>query len=216
MVWTSPFQDFWAYQKLWGHSYLTYLYLRPGLIRFHSQQFQLFSYYPVHFVSHFIYGHESRPQHICHVFTYIHAHAQQLTLHNGCGVYCIWARGVCAVESSSSCLCIYSYAYLHMIIVSIWASWPWCDVPGNGSYRDLCLLDWHLSHYQWQMYEVCSLSHSDYAVHATSHMTVSVVCWSICLLLHYGKVLLTASMKLFPKVCLSLTLSCDAWCGCIG
>ena len=35
-------------------------------------------YYPVHFVSHFIYGHESRPQHIYHVFTitYIHVHAQ--------------------------------------------------------------------------------------------------------------------------------------------
>ena len=27
IVWTSPFKDFWAYQKLWGHSYLTYLYL---------------------------------------------------------------------------------------------------------------------------------------------------------------------------------------------
>ena len=33
------------------------------------------SYYPVHFVSHYIYGHQSRPQIICHVYTYIYAHA---------------------------------------------------------------------------------------------------------------------------------------------
>ena len=50
---------------------------------------------------------------ICHVFTYIHhAHAQQLTLHSGCGVYSIWWRwtnhrstvksawGMCSVELS--------------------------------------------------------------------------------------------------------------------
>ena len=52
-----------------------------GLTRSHSLGFLLFSYYPVHFVSHFIYGHQSRPQIICHVYTYIYAHAQQLTLH---------------------------------------------------------------------------------------------------------------------------------------
>ena len=53
------------------------------------------SYYPVHFVSHFIYGHQSRPQTICHVYTYIYAHAraQQLTLHSGCGVCSLWPYG---------------------------------------------------------------------------------------------------------------------------
>ena len=60
------------------------------LTRSQSLGFLLFSYYPVHLVSHFIYGHQSRPQIICHVFTYIHAHAQQLTLHSGCGVCSVW------------------------------------------------------------------------------------------------------------------------------
>ena len=54
-----------------------------GLTRFYSWRFQLFS---CPFGSHFIYGHESRPQLTCHVFTYIHAHPQHLTLHSGCGV----------------------------------------------------------------------------------------------------------------------------------
>ena len=30
MAWTSHFQDFWAYQKVWKRSYLTYLYLPLG------------------------------------------------------------------------------------------------------------------------------------------------------------------------------------------
>ena len=42
-----------------------------GLTRSHSLGFLLFSYYPVHFVSHFFYGHQSRPQIICHVYTHI-------------------------------------------------------------------------------------------------------------------------------------------------
>ena len=46
-----------------------------GLNHFHSWRFHLFPYYPVHFGSHFIYGHVSCLQLICHVFTYIHAHA---------------------------------------------------------------------------------------------------------------------------------------------
>ena len=50
---------------------------QTGLTRSHSLGFLLFSYYPIHFVSHFIYGHQSHPQIICHVFTYIHAQAQQ-------------------------------------------------------------------------------------------------------------------------------------------
>ena len=45
-----------------------------GLIRSHLLGFQLFSYYPVHFVSHFIYGHRSHPQSMSH----IHAHTNQL------------------------------------------------------------------------------------------------------------------------------------------
>ena len=75
-----------------------------GLTHSHSLGFLLFSYYPVHFVSHFIYGHQSRPQLICHMFTYIHAHAQQLTLHSGCSIWQRWmnrgqcrACGVCAL-----------------------------------------------------------------------------------------------------------------------
>ena len=68
-----------------------------GLTRSHSLGFLLFSFYPVHFVSHFIYGHQSRPQITCHVYTYIYAHAraQQLTLHSG------RAGGVRALVSSS-------------------------------------------------------------------------------------------------------------------
>ena len=38
-----------------------------GLIHTYLLQFQLFSYYPVHFVSHFNYGHESCPQIIFHI-----------------------------------------------------------------------------------------------------------------------------------------------------
>ena len=83
-----------------------------GLTRSHSLGFLLFSYYLVHFVSHFVYGHQSCPQIICHVYTYIYAHAraQKLTLHSGSVAYAlmaiwrIWqcrARGVCALVSSS-------------------------------------------------------------------------------------------------------------------
>ena len=51
-------------------------------------------------VSYFIYGHESRPQHMPRV----HAHAQQSTLHSGCSVYSVLkmtvqrARGMCSIE----------------------------------------------------------------------------------------------------------------------
>ena len=74
-----------------------------GLIRFHSRQLQLLSYYPVHFGSQFIYSHELRPQHICHVFTYIHAHAQRVWhIQHMAKMNESWkvqsARGMCSVE----------------------------------------------------------------------------------------------------------------------
>ena len=70
-----------------------------GLTCSHSLGFLLFSYYLVHFVSHFIYGHQSCPQIICHVYTYIYAHAcaQQLTLHSGCGLCSLWPMQLMAI-----------------------------------------------------------------------------------------------------------------------
>ena len=44
---------------------LTYTYSTTGLTHFDSLHFQLFSYYLVHFGSHFIYGHGSHPQLVC-------------------------------------------------------------------------------------------------------------------------------------------------------
>ena len=123
LAWTSHFQDFWAYQKV--KKFLSYLPVpATGLTCSHSLGFLLFSYYPVHFVSHFIYGHESRPQLICHMFTYIHAHAQQLTLHSGSRcmneswtVQSASAQGMCSVELSF-CLVEWSNYTLYTYVCS--------------------------------------------------------------------------------------------------
>ena len=61
MAWTSHFQDFWTYQKLWKHSYQTYLYLLL------ADSLPLAGISAVFLLSGpLIYGYESRPQRICH------------------------------------------------------------------------------------------------------------------------------------------------------
>ena len=80
MVWTSPFQDFWAYQKLWGHSYLFYLYLLLGWFASTRHNFSCFLTIQS-ILSAILFTTMSNTHNIymyamCHMFTYIHAHAQ--------------------------------------------------------------------------------------------------------------------------------------------
>ena len=42
MAWTRPFQDFWAYQKLWTLSYLTCMYLLLGWFASTHRDFSCF------------------------------------------------------------------------------------------------------------------------------------------------------------------------------
>ena len=62
MAWTSPFQDFWAYQKLWRHSYLTYMYLLLGWFASTRHGFSCFLIVWSTLSAFFFYGHESCSQ----------------------------------------------------------------------------------------------------------------------------------------------------------
>ena len=117
MAWTSPFQDFWAYQKLWRQSYLTYLYLLLGWFTSTCGNFSCFliirstlSCAAILYLPPWVTPTTSLHSTYSLICINIHAHAraQQLAnLHSGCGVYSIWQRwtnrgqcracGVCAL-----------------------------------------------------------------------------------------------------------------------